>query len=79
MLSMKRADFQKTYQKMWYKNSNSFGIRQKFFAKRQIFAIRANGKPKEFLENVASSVIAKLESGELNEEQAQEWARAQCK
>ena len=68
----------KTYHKMWYKNSNNFGIRQKFGAKSQIFCL--GGKKctmsKEELGALADDAIVSMESGRMSEDEACKASRA---
>jgi hypothetical protein len=68
----------KTYHKMWYKNSNNFGIRQKFGAKSQIFCL--GGKKctmsKEELGALADDAIVSMESGRMSEDEACQASRA---
>jgi hypothetical protein len=68
----------KTYQKLWYKNSFSFGVRQKFGAKSQIFGV--GGKrctmSKEELGAVADEAIVSMEAGRMSEDEASKAAKA---
>ena len=51
------------YIKMYYKATNSFGIRQCFGEKHQIFNISCRGKSKAVLENIAVNCLARLRAG----------------
>jgi hypothetical protein len=64
---------ERTYSKMWYKNYNSFGIRQKFDPKKQIFNLRATGASKEHLSDIADTLIDALEKG-LAESECKSYA-----
>jgi hypothetical protein len=69
---------EKTYKKMWYKNSNNWGVRQKFGAKSQIFCL--GGKKvtmsKEELATIADEAITSMENGIMSEDEARLAARA---
>jgi hypothetical protein len=69
---------EKTYKKMWYKNSLNFGVRQKFGAKSQIFCV--GGKKvkmsKEELATIADEAITAMETGSMSEDQACTAAKA---
>jgi hypothetical protein len=64
----------RTYGKMWYKNSNAFGIRQQYLAKRQIFTVQNSEWTKEQLTLVADKAIKMLEEGE-SEDVVKTWSR----
>ena len=70
-----------TYCKLWYKNSNAFGIRQKILGKKQIFSIGGGeGKiSKVRLAAIADRVIAMMEKDGVTEEAGKEWAKAQLR
>ena len=67
------------YSKLWYKHNESWGIRQKFHAKTQIFSIPARGlrEGKEIMGRIADLAIERLEGGE-SEEATKAWARAEA-
>ena len=71
---------QKTYTKMWYKNTYNVAIRQNFHAKQQI--ISCGGKACKLsrarLEALADQCIAKLESGEMSEVAGKKWLRVEA-
>ena len=55
----------RTYRKEWYKNHHTFGIRQKFGARSQVFSIggkKANLSHRK-LETIADKIISLLEGG----------------
>ena len=62
----------RTYSKMFYKKANNFGIRQKFFEKRQVYTVSNRALRKDQLEAVASELIGALEAG-LPEDDCAEW------
>jgi hypothetical protein len=62
----------RTYSKMFYKKANNFGIRQKFFGKRQVYTVSNRALGKDQLEAVASELIGALEAG-LAEDDCAEW------
>jgi len=62
------------YQKLYYKNFQSYGIRQKFGSKKQIFSLRSRNMSHEELESLAEAVLSRLNGG-MDEETAQDWAR----
>ena len=66
----------KEYLKMYYKNSNSFGIRQKFGSKRQIFNISNKTWKKQDLEKVADEALGRLHGGH-GEAETKTWAKNQ--
>ena len=66
------------YGLMWYKNTTRFGVRQRFFAKKQIFTVAHPGNdwPKDRLEKIANEAIKKLNAGE-GESKVKEWVFSQ--
>jgi hypothetical protein len=66
----------KEYAKMWYKNSFSFGIRQKFGEKRQIMNIggKSCNKAKLTLERISDRVIDMMTNGGMSEADAKAQA-----
>ena len=66
------------YSVMYYKKCNQIGIRQKFYAKSQIFSFggKACGKSESQLRDIAGEVVRKLQDGLLSEE-AHTWANEQ--
>ena len=67
------------YTAMFYKSPHSIGIRQKFYAKVQVFSFGGKrcGKSEQELRHIAAAVIAKLERGEMSETDAKDWAKQQ--
>ena len=63
---------------MWYKNSRSYGIRQKFLDKKQIGCVSNKLKSQNFLADIADQAISKLEKGGL-EPEVMMWAKDKCK
>ena len=66
----------RTYHKMFYKSSNKYGIRQKFFSHQQIFQFDRSGMPREILDRLAQQVLDRLHSG-MGEKEAGEWVKRQ--
>ena len=64
------------YKYMYYKRGNVFGIRQSFFAKKQIFQIGGLKVAKAFALAIVHKAIARLESGS-SEEAVKLWARSE--
>ena len=62
----------KTYLKMYYKKVNSFGIRQRFGDKRQIFNVSKPGWSKSKLEKLADQCLDRLHEGK-GEGETKEW------
>ena len=69
------GSFDKRYGKMWYKAASSFGIRQRFLAKKQIFTVAhpAGSWTKARLEKIADEAIRKLEVHGLGEGAVKDW------
>ena len=67
------------YQVLYYKNGNNIGIRQRFYAKTQIFSFGGKhcGKSERQLRDIAVEVVRKLEDGLLSEEEARKCAKEQ--
>jgi hypothetical protein len=67
-----------TYGLMWYKRSHSFGVRQKFFAKQQIFTVAHPGNdwPKARLKIIADQAIKKLNDDGASEGEVKAWVFA---
>jgi hypothetical protein len=68
-----------SYIKMWYKANCSYGIRQAFGDKKQVFTLRSPSKSmsQQELCEVADTVLLKLKSGTVSEAGAREWAMQQ--
>ena len=66
----------KQYLKMWYKNNNSFGFREK--GGRQVGSIIGKNMTKAVMEPIATDVIRRLNDGE-NPLVVIEWARGKMK
>lgn len=62
------------YQKMYYKASGAWAVRQGFCAKKQLFQIKNSNKTKEELEKIVDAALIKLSEGML-EEAVKTWAR----
>ena len=79
-LSLKEPYSSDKYQKMWYKNSNSVGIRRKFGDKKQIFSFGGLkcGKSREVLEAMGGQFLEALDDGDA-EEMVAEVAKKLCK
>jgi hypothetical protein len=52
------------YQKMFYKNSGAWAVRQKFFDKKQIFQVTCAQKLKQELENIVGAAILRFSPGQ---------------
>ena len=65
------------YSKMFYNNTECFGVRQCFGPKRQIACVSGKrlGLGKDALEKVTDEAILKLESGEVTEGAIKQWIR----
>ena len=48
-------DFKQEYIKMWYKNGNGFGVREKYLAKQQVFRVGRKDCDKADLEAIAKT------------------------
>ncbi len=70
----------KRYQKMWYKNTHTVGIRQKFGDKKQIWSFGGKrcGKEKESLLQLGVVCMRKLDGG-MAEKTVKEWVDTECK
>jgi hypothetical protein len=68
----------KGYIKMWYKNNNSYGFREKGQGGRQIGSIIGKTMQKAEMEKVADQVLDKLHAGQ-NALQVICWARTKMK
>ena len=68
---------QPKYHKMFYKNNGSIGVRRQGKNGKQIFAFGGvrSGLKKQALEDIGTEVVAKLNNGEMNEEEAKQWAK----
>lgn len=68
------------YHVMWYKNSNSYGIRRKFGNHGQAFCVgnKSCQKTKEQLLVISNEAIKKIENAEMSEAEAKTWAKDQC-
>ena len=68
----------KTYLKMKYKNSLSFGLRQTFGAKSQAFCLGGKqcSMTKDQLAAIADEAIVSMQNGSMSEEQACQAAKA---
>ena len=68
-----------TYSKLWYKNNNAFGIRQKIMGKTQIFTVGGKGvkQSKTELAAIADRVIKMMEEESVPEDAGKEWAKSQ--
>ena len=64
------------YSKMFYKASGAFAIRQKFFAKSQIFQLKSHTLSKDQVSDIADQAVARLHAGQ-SEDQVKQWARSQ--
>lgn len=59
---------------MYYKQNNSFGVRQLFDKKRQIISICKRGQTKEMLQALADQAKIKLNSGK-EEDDVKAWVQ----
>ena len=78
---MALQDLYKTYARpLWYKNTHSVGIRQKFGEKKQIFSFggRTSTKSKEDLISLGDECVRKLNGG-MSEGEVKSWAQEQAK
>ena len=68
---------QPKYHKMFYKSNGSIGVRRQGKNGKQIFAFGGvrSGLKKQALEDIGTEVVAKLNNGEMNEEEAKQWAK----
>ena len=74
-------DPEQDWAKMWYKNHNAFGIREKHLGKRQVMTVRSHGavvRSRSFLEKYADVAIKHLRRG-WTYEQTKEWIQNNCK
>ncbi|CAE8585900.1 unnamed protein product, partial [Polarella glacialis] len=69
----------RAYGKMWYKNTKSYGIRQKFLANKQIFTVRSkDGSMKQnALMAVADAALYRLNTSQLSEQAVKTWVGEQ--
>ena len=78
---MALQDLYKNYGKpMWYKNSSSVGIRQKFGKKQQAFSFggRKSSLTKEALLELGDECVRKLNGG-MSEADVKSWVKEQAK
>ena len=67
-----------SYGHMWYKNSGSVGVRQKFGKKRQPFSFgRGSGKSKDELMDIGQQCVTKLGDG-MGAVAVKEWVDGVC-
>ena len=68
-----------TYSKLWYKNNNAFGIRQKIMGKTQTFTLGGKGvkQSKTELAAIADRVLKMMEEESVSEDAGKEWAKSQ--
>ena len=73
-----KAPVARGYSVLYYKKTNHIGIRQKLYAKSQIFSFggKACGKSERQLRDIVGEVVLKLQDGLLSEE-AHTWANEQ--
>ncbi len=64
------------YCMLYYKSANSFGLRQKFLAKKQIFSVGGKKYPTCKARTIATEALRKLNAGE-GEEDVKGWAKAE--
>ena len=71
----------RAYGKMWYKNTKSYGIRQKFLANKQIFTVRSkDGSMKQnALTAVADAALYRLNTSQLSEQAVKTWVGEQVR
>jgi hypothetical protein len=71
----------RAYCKMWYKNTKSYGIRQKFLANKQIFTVRSKdgSMNKNALMVVADAALYRLNTSELSEQAVKTWVGEQVR
>ena len=71
----------RAYGKMWYKNTKSYGIRQKFLANKQIFTVRSkDGSMKQnALMAVADAALYRLNTSQLSEQAVKTWVGQQVR
>ena len=69
------------YIKMWYKNSQTWGIRRAFYNKAQVFSLggKSCGLSKETLMNIVNDSIKRMEIDNVSEEAARDWGREQIR
>ena len=68
----------KLYCKMFYKNSNGFGIRQLFGGKKQVISLCRKSASKVDLENIADRALERLHGGG-DEEDVKIWVGEKMK
>jgi hypothetical protein len=72
----------KTYGRMWYKNGERFGVRQKFGEKRQVWQVSM--KSTRFtdtndLAQLIDAAILLMETGKLEEQEGMSWVLSRAK
>ena len=69
---------ERTYRSEYYKKNNSWGVKQCFAAKRQIFSIggMSTGKTKAALKEIVDQAIQKMDKG-ASEEDTKNWAQGE--
>jgi hypothetical protein len=67
--------FQQQYCKMYYKNTNAYGFREKLGTKRQVFQVVSRTWPKARFDVLASEVLQRLNDG-VNVLDVHAWAKA---
>ena len=67
------------YIKMWYKNSQTWGIRRAFYNKAQVCSLggKSCGLSKETLMHIVNDSIKRMEIDNVSEEAARDWGREQ--
>ena len=63
---------------MFYKHGPSYGLREKFYSKRQAFQLQSKTMKPEALKMLAESTLVKLNAGEQVED-VRLWAKLQLK
>ncbi len=67
-----------SYTIMYYKHGPSYGFREKFYSKRQVFQLQSKTMKPEALKMLAESTLVKLNAGEQVED-VRLWAKLQLK
>ena len=70
---------ERTYRSEYYSKNNSWGVKQKFASKRQVFSVGGTslGKTKQALKKIVDKAIQKMEKG-VTEEETKAWAQAEA-
>ena len=70
---------ERTYRSEYYKKNNSWGVKQKFASKRQVFSVGGMGlgKTKQGLKKIVDKAIEKMEKG-AREKETKAWAQAEA-